>query len=108
MNAINRLTAEDIYYRIISNKTITIDDYICIIAGRSGPTGKTWLTSQLSTMGYTAIEISEPLGISGTVTINGDENCYIIDDFRKSVVIILNRILDFYEIRNGCFARKKD
>ena len=106
MNGINHLTAEDIYYRIISNKTITTDDYICIIAGRSGPTGKSWLTSRLNTKGYTAIEISEPLGISGAVSFNGDENCFIIDDFRKSVVIILNRILDFYEICNGRIVRK--
>lgn len=107
MNDIKHLTTEDIYHRIVYDRTITPDDYTCIITGRSGPTGKSWLASQLNTIGYTAIEISEPLGISGTVTFNGNENHFIIDDFRKTVVIVLNRILDFYEINNGFFVRKE-
>ena len=106
MKDINYRSPAVIYADIISNNKINPDDYIFIITGRAGPTGKSWLASKLSVMGYTAIEITEPMGVSGAVSFNDDKNHFIVDDFRKSVVIILNRILDSYEVRNGCFKKK--
>lgn len=93
------LRPQEIYQRIISDNKIRPDAYICIIAGRPGPTGKSWLTSQLNVMGYTAIEISEPLLVSGSLTFNDNKNHFLIDNFRKTVVVILNEILDSYKER---------
>ena len=107
MKDITYRSPAEIYDYIISNEKISPDDYVCIIAGRCGPTGKSWLTERLNTMGYAAIEITEPMLVSGAVSFNDDKNHFIVDDFRKSITIILNRILDNYELRNGHFARKE-
>lgn len=106
MKELTNLTSEGIYHRIISSNKIRPDDYVCIVFGKPGPTGKSWITEQLNSMGYTAVEISEPLLIHGLVSFNDSDNHLIIDDFRKSIVIVLNKILPFYELQHGCFKRK--
>ena len=106
MKDIEHLTPEGIYCYIISHSSFMRDGYTCIISGKNGPTGKSWLTSQLNELGYDAIEITEPLGVSGSVSYNDDTNHLIVDEFHRSIVIILNKILDNYELRNGCFVRK--
>lgn len=107
MRPIANYSASEIYNYIVSNTTIKPDEYVCIVAGRGGPTGKSWITSRLNTKGYTAVEVTEPLLVSGAVSFNDNQNHLVIDDFRKSVVIILNKILDNYDLHSGCFRKKE-
>jgi hypothetical protein len=64
-------------------------DWVYIITGRPGPTGKTFLYNKLKENGYNAIEISED--IVGLVDYRDRENHYFIDYTKKKLVIVLNR-----------------
>lgn len=66
-------------------------DYTCIILGQTGPTGKTWLWDQLKSKGINAVEISE--GLLGLVGYTDDRNHCLINDFHKTIVIVLNHSL---------------
>lgn len=66
-------------------------DRIFIIMGKSGPTGKSWLTYALRIHGFNAIEISED--ISGLVDFKDDFNHFIDDEYKK-IVIVLNKSLE--------------
>lgn len=62
-----------------------------IILGKTGPTGKTYLWTLLRNNGFNAIEITE--NIYPWVEYNDDTNHFLVDEFRKQVVIVLNRPL---------------
>lgn len=61
-----------------------------IICGRSGPTGKTWLTNELRKAGHTAIEISE--SINPFVHYRDDEN-HMLELGFDQIVVMLNKPL---------------
>lgn len=66
------------------------EDYLFLVLGKPGPTGKTYLTQRLKEHGYQVAELSEELA----PFLNADKfNHVIIDDLEKQVVIILNRDL---------------
>lgn len=65
-------------------------DYLFLILGKSGPTGKTYLTQKLREHGLQVSELSEELA----PFLKADKfNHVIIDDLEKQVVVILNRDL---------------
>jgi predicted ATPase len=64
-------------------------DYVYIVMGRSGATGKTSICNDLKRCGFMAFEISE--NIFDLVTYNDFENHVVIDDLNKQVIIVLNR-----------------
>ena len=57
-----------------------------IICGRSGPTGKTWLTNMLRNAGYNAFEISE--SINPFVYYRDEENRMIELGFDQIVIML--------------------
>lgn len=85
-----------ILYKICNDTLIQVKfdkidhrEYTYIINGRSGPTGKTWLTNSLVEKGYRAMDVSE-----ATPHYSADKNNYIyIDKKSKVVLIVLNREL---------------
>ena len=64
-------------------------DWVYIITGKPGPTGKTFLCNKLKYNGYNAYEISEDTGRS--VKYFGDVNTFNINYEKKQVVIVLNK-----------------
>ena len=66
-------------------------EYIYIILGKPGPTGKSWLCARLKELGYNAIEISED--IYGFVKYNDTYTHFKGDHFSRHVTIVLNRPL---------------
>lgn len=64
-------------------------EWVYIITGKSGPTGKTFLYEQLKKNGYNAIEISEDM--VGLVIYQDTENHYFVDHAKKKLVIVLNK-----------------
>ena len=64
-------------------------EWVYIITGRGGPTGKTFLCDKLKKNGYNAFEISEDL--CGLVSYCDNENHYMVDHAKKKFVIVLNR-----------------
>ena len=64
-------------------------DYTYVILGRSGPTGKTWLRTQLVEAGYNAVELSED--IIWLVEYTDDKNHFIVNRMQKMVIVVLNR-----------------
>lgn len=73
---------------IVRDNPEAIKNYRFIVMGKTGPTGKTWLTEQLRSIGCDAIELSED--ICGYVDYKDSKNHYLIDPFNKNTVIILN------------------
>ena len=65
-----------------------------IIAGRTGPTGKSWLRRKLDERGYKAFEISESLTLFRIVEFTDEKNHMIFDPFNEAVLIILNERLE--------------
>lgn len=66
-------------------------EYVYIILGKPGPTGKSWLCARLNELGYNAIEISEDIG--GFVKYDDTDTHFRGDHFSKHVTIVLNRPL---------------
>lgn len=66
-------------------------EWVYIITGRPGPTGKTFLCNKLKENGYNSIEISEDTGRS--VKYFGDRNTFNVNYEKKQVVIVLNRLI---------------
>ena len=62
-----------------------------IILGTSGPTGKTYLWNKLREKGYNVIELSEDFG--PLVKYRDNENHYLIYEYSKCLVIMLNKPL---------------
>lgn len=65
-----------------------------IIMGRSGPTGKSYICDLLKRNGYHAIEISED--IITLVEYKDNKNHFLVNDAKKYVIVIRNRILSKY------------
>lgn len=79
------LTPNRILHAIIDDNK---KDYVYIVLGCSGATGKTWLYTGLKKYGFNAIEISE--NVFNLVTYNDNKNHVVIDDINKQVIIVLN------------------
>lgn len=73
---------------IVKDNPEAIKKYRFIVMGKTGPTGKTWLTEELRKIGCDAIELSED--ICGYVDYTDFQNHYLIDPFNRITVIILN------------------
>lgn len=67
-------------------------EYTYIILGKPGPTGKTYLATELKRRGFNAFEITED--IMYLVEYKSDRNHYIINHENKTVVMVLNSPLD--------------
>jgi hypothetical protein len=66
-------------------------DYLYLIMGKFGPTGKTWLCEGLKQEGYVAMEITEEVDL---YAIYRDcENHYYVDPSKKLVIVVLNKHL---------------
>lgn len=89
-------TNEEILNIILSNPEKYKKDYKYIIDGKSGPTGKSWLTRKLIESGYYSIDISdmEPV-YHGDV----EGNYILLYAGSNTVIIILNNILEKYKDR---------
>lgn len=69
-------------------------DYVFVILGRTGPTGKTYLTNKIISNGYRAIDMSEKL-LSYHILLNADEeNHYDVDEKNKIITVVLNKELE--------------
>lgn len=91
MRNFRKATPYDIlrYFTETNHKDFT-SEYLYLILGKPGPTGKTWLTQKLKERGCQAAELSEELA----PFLNADRfNHVVVDDLEKQVVIILNRDL---------------
>ena len=64
-----------------------------VIMGPAGPTGKTWLCTELNAHGFNAIELSEDI-FQLVEYLHTEENYVIRKDWTKHTVIILNRRID--------------
>lgn len=90
MRNFRRATPYDILRHFTSNDKFINSDYLFLVLGKPGPTGKTWLTQKLKEHGYQVAELSEELA----PFLNADKyNHVIVDELEKQVVIILNRSL---------------
>lgn len=89
----DNLNATDIYVDIRNSiiEDARLKDYTYVIMGKSGPTGKTRMRERLSGQGLNAVELSECIF---DVVTYGDSNRYCIDHMQKTVVIILNQIIE--------------
>lgn len=67
-------------------------NYTYIILGRPGPTGKTWLTTELKKAGYNAMELSEFVG--ELIRYDDDRNHIRFDPIDDVVIIVLNKPLE--------------
>lgn len=68
-----------------------LEDYVYIILGRAGATGKTWIRDGLQLHGLRAIEITE--NVYNLVDYADDRNHFIIDDLNEYVIIVLNNYI---------------
>lgn len=90
MRNFKRATPYDILHRFTSTDEFVEDDYLFLILGKPGATGKTYLTRKLKEHGCQVAELSEELA---PFLKSDNFNHVIIDDLEKQVVIILNREL---------------
>lgn len=84
----------DILKYIIRHDKVKRDTFTILITGRVGPTGKTWLCTELCKYGYKAMEMS-PRFYSLQVKDDG-VNYVIVDDSVDQVIVVLNEILPMY------------
>ena len=63
-------------------------EYLCVIMGRVGPTGKTWLCNRLKEEGYNAVELTED--IYALVNYTDNANHVAINSGSKTITVILN------------------
>lgn len=91
MNKEFRGFAPKLLLGMIELDNVPIKDYTFFILGKTGPTGKSWLTKELNSRGYSTFELSED--ICKFVKYNDDENHCVINKFNKQVIIILNEPL---------------
>lgn len=91
MRTPTKLTPQNIYYRLVKSDTLERKDYLYVILGRPGPTGKTWLRDKLRAAGLLAVEVVT--GLDYFVEFKDNKNHYTVDDEQEQVVIILNERL---------------
>lgn len=90
----NRLNTLDILKYIIRHDKVKRDTFTILITGRAGPTGKTWLCTELCKYGYKAMEMS-PRFRSLQLKDDG-VNYVIVDDSVDQVIVVLNEILPMW------------
>lgn len=83
----NDPSVEDIQRNILRNDPNR--EYVYVILGRPGPTGKSTLQRELNLLGYDAYEITEQLLRVGG--FEGEKNAFLVNEFEKYAVIVLNR-----------------
>ena len=86
------LNPSNILHHIIDSQNdlnCSSKEYTYFILGEIGPTGKTWLTKALRDYGFNAVELSG--FIYDLVNYNDDENHFMINEYDKTVMIVLNR-----------------
>lgn len=76
---------------IVKGNLVYIRSYRFFVMGKTGPTGKSWLTDRLREIGCDVVELSED--IYSFVDYKDSENHYLIDPFKKITIIILNQPL---------------
>lgn len=94
MDRLNNANTLDILKFIIRHNKIKRDAFTIMITGRIGPTGKTWLCTELCKYGYKAMEMS-PLFHSLQMKDDG-VNHVVVDDSVDQVIVVLNEILPMY------------
>lgn len=82
------MTPSRILRHIIGRKIDNAEEYVYVILGRTGATGKTWVCNGLKLNGFRAFEITE--GIYNLVDYTDDKNHLIVDDINKTAMIVLN------------------
>ena len=83
--------------RIILSHILTVHEstkYTYIILGKCGPTGKTWLYTQLRSRGFNVFEITEDVASVGMTVEGSNSNQFIVNEQFKQITIILNRPLN--------------
>lgn len=89
------LTPSKILRYFIENSIFQIEHqkhpYTFIVLGKSGPTGKTWLTTGLKKYGFVAVELTE--SIIPFIDYRDDENHVIKNYMDNTIIIILNQPL---------------
>jgi hypothetical protein len=77
-------------------KVFTSDDIykqnFYVILGKQGPTGKTWLATNLKEHGFNVMELSEFIG--ELVEYNDNNNHIRFDPLDNTVIIVLNKRLE--------------
>ena len=68
------MTPNEIYEQIINDSETYEKNWTYIIDGKSGPTGKTWLTIKLNEAGYKAIDKSDILPNYPNYSVTGNRN----------------------------------
>ena len=96
MRTPTKLTPQIILYQLVSeipqnNPNIPYREYVFVILGQPGPTGKTWLCDQLRVRDYTSYEL--PFETYNFVDFADKKNHYVVDHINKMVTIILNERL---------------
>lgn len=69
-----------------------LNKYVCVVLGKVGPTGKTWIAERLREIGFTAVEISEH--VTTLVEYTSNRNYYMFDHWQKLIIIVLNEPLE--------------
>ena len=91
MDEVRNLSASGILHHIRHSQDIIMNTKLCIVTGKNGPTGKSWLTRELNEYGFNAIELSE--SIYPFVQYKDDDNHVIVNHWQDYVLIVLNRRL---------------
>ena len=91
MRTPTKLTPQNIYKRLLMEDTPERKDYLYVIMGQVGPTGKTWLRDKLRESGRLTVEVME--SIYNFVEFKDNKNHYTVDDLNEQVIIILNERL---------------
>ena len=86
-NRILHYFVENMFFRYDNDK----HPYTFFILGNQGPTGKTWLCTELRKHGFPAFELSE--SILSLVTYRDGRNHVIEDRIDRNIVIVLNEPL---------------
>lgn len=87
-----QVNIRDMYPDMIRFASQQDKDWVYIITGRPGPTGKSTLCRKLREHGHNAVEISSEL--APLVDYADDRNHYLTDWFGKKMVIVLNKRFD--------------
>lgn len=90
-------TPKEMLRYILYSRKLNQDDYVYIILGKTGPTGKTWLCENLKTRGYKAVEWMPHL--DRYISCVDLDNRLIVDEENRFVIIILNEILPEFKSR---------
>lgn len=95
INMYGRLAPNRILHYFVGNTFFQYENdkhpYTFFILGNPGPTGKTWLTTNLRKHGFMAFELSEP--VLGLVEYCDEKNHVIEDHVDRNIIVVLNEPL---------------